>query len=97
MEDKNILIKFTNGDWFEIPLKAIAEHRANFYHLNSEPNHENWQGEVDYILDTAFEGLHWLQNNMEWEDIYPLGIFINAEFFDYSKGMVDAGFEVLKK
>jgi len=97
-----ILIKFTNGDWFEVSVKAIAEKRAEYYSEDPDtgvfdPNSSEYHSEVQYVVENPLEALDWLQNNMDWEDIEELGEFVNAEPFDHAEGFFDAGFEVLKK
>jgi hypothetical protein len=99
MNEKTILIKFPNSDWFEVPLAAIAKHRANYYSNSDdfEEGSKEWQDEIDYVMKSPYEGLDWVQNNMDWDEIEELGEFVNAEPYDYSDGFLDAEFEILNK
>jgi hypothetical protein len=98
--EKTILIKFSNGHWFEVPLMAVAKHRANDYAMDGGfiDGSNEWQDEIDLVMNDPFEGLDWIQNNMEWEDVVDIGEFVNTEDpYNYSEGFFDADFEVLKK
>jgi len=99
MSEKTILIKFANSDWFEVPVKAIAEHRADYYTEvdGFEKDSDEYDDEVNLLLTDPDEALDWVQNNMNWEDIEGLGEFVNASPFDYADGFLEADFEILKK
>lgn len=67
---KKILAKTPNGDHY-IDLRFVAENRADYYATidNVERGSEEWQSEVDYVMEDDYEGIDWLLNNMDWEDV----------------------------
>ena len=70
-------IKFPTPDgWYKVELMYIAENRADYYENDSES--EAWGSEVDFIMDDDFEGIDWLLNNMDFEDIEDYAIKINS-------------------
>ena len=59
-----------NGQ-FQIPLKLVAENRADYYSVEVDGNEkgsQEWQEEVDWVMEDDFEGIDWLLNNTNWED-----------------------------
>jgi len=59
-----------NGQ-FQIPLKLVAENRADYYAVEVDGNEkgsQEWQEEVDWVMKDDFEGIDWLINNTNWED-----------------------------
>ena len=50
---------------FTIPLKLVAEHRANEY---AKFPTEEWNNEVNYVMKDDFEGIDWLINNSDFGD-----------------------------
>jgi hypothetical protein len=67
---KVIRVKTPKGV-YGIPLKLIAEDRANYYAIEVDRNEhgsEEWKQEVDFIMEDDFEGIDWLINNFDWED-----------------------------
>ena len=65
---KVIIINTPDGE-YTLPLKLVAEHRANEY---SDTLHSlQWADEVQYTMGDDFEGIDWLLNSTdyeEWED-----------------------------
>lgn len=59
-----------NGQ-FQIPLRLVAENRADYYAVEVDGNEkgsQEWQEEVDWVMKDDFEGIDWLLNNTNWED-----------------------------
>lgn len=59
-----------NGQ-FQIPLKLVAENRADYYAVEVDGNEkgsQEWQEEVNWVMKDDFEGIDWLLNNTNWED-----------------------------
>jgi hypothetical protein len=96
---KTILIKFSNGDWFEADLLEIAKHRADYYSSIEEFNHDSkkYQEEVDVVMKYHEEGLDWVQNNMEWNEVKHMGDFVNRDIYDHEDEFYNATLEVLVK
>lgn len=53
-----------------IPLKAVAENRADYYVEvdGYEKDSQEYQEEVDYVMNDSYEGINWLLNNSDWKD-----------------------------
>lgn len=47
---------------YNLPLRFVAEHRAEHY------KEEDYDEEVEYVMGDHYEGIDWLQNNMDYED-----------------------------
>ena len=59
-----------NGQ-FQIPLKLVAENRADYYSVEVDGNEkgsQEWQEEVDWVMENDFEGIDWLLNSTNWKD-----------------------------
>lgn len=65
MEKQKFIKTPTPKGVFIIPLKAVAENRASEYEMRGS---EDWNEEVEYVMDDSFEGIDWLLNNTEYED-----------------------------
>lgn len=66
---------------FEIPLIKVAENRAQYYadeeHFDFDS--EEWQDEIDLVMEDDFEGIDWLINNSNFEDWEGIAVKINDE------------------
>lgn len=54
-----------------IPLKEVAEQRADYYACEVdglEKGSIEWQEEVDWVMKDSFEGIDWLINNTNFAD-----------------------------
>jgi len=78
---KYIKLSMENGEIYGIALKYIAKHRANYY---ESPLTEAWKKEVDYVMTDSYEGIDWLQNNMNWEDIKDIVFTLETPKQDYN-------------
>lgn len=63
----------TNKGKYRIPLKIVAVNRAEYYAGNDgfDKDSQEWQDEIDFVMDSPWEGIDWLMNNMDLEDIKP--------------------------
>jgi hypothetical protein len=67
---KVILCNTPKGQ-YAIPLKLIAEDRANYYSVVVDGNEvglDEFNEEVNFVMEDNFEGIDWLINNFNWED-----------------------------
>ena len=75
---KVIQFKTPDGLYY-IPLKDIAENRAEYYMHNdgfskfSTP----WQDEIDYVMEDGYEGIDWLMGNSNFEDWEDTAVKVN--------------------
>lgn len=58
---KIIELEYDNETW-QLPLRFIAEHRANYY---KNKGNSNYQEEVDFVMEDDYEWIDWLTNNMD--------------------------------
>jgi len=67
---KKILIRTPKGE-YNIDLQFVAEHRADYYSTtdNVQKDGPEWIEEVDWVMKDNFEGIDWLLNNMDFEDV----------------------------
>ena len=55
----------------QMPLRPVAEHRANYYSCEvdeEEKNSKAWNDEVDFLMNDSYEAIDWLINNTDWID-----------------------------
>jgi len=67
---KVILINTPKGQ-YHLPLRYVAEHRANYYACEvdgEQAGSDEWQSEVDWVMDDDYEAIDWLINNTDWVD-----------------------------
>lgn len=60
-----------------IPLRKIAEHRANYYAFQEEEfaqYSQEWNEEVEFVIHSDYEGIDWLMINSDWEDWEDIAI-----------------------
>lgn len=66
---KVIKLTFEDGTNWIIPLKFVAEIRADYYLANKKDfNIKDYNEEIKYIMNSDYEGIDWLQNNMNFKD-----------------------------
>jgi hypothetical protein len=77
---KIIVINKDEGQ-YAIPLEIVAKDRATYLAQADgfEENSEDWQDEIDSVMDDDFEGIDWLLGNMDWADVEFAAIRLNAE------------------
>jgi hypothetical protein len=76
---KVILCNTPKGQ-YAIPLKLIAEDRANYYSVVVDGNEvglDEFNEEVNFVMEDNFEGIDWLINNFDWEDWESVATKIN--------------------
>lgn len=73
---KVIELTFEDGKKWQIPLKFVAEHRANYY---QDKDGSNYDEEVKFVIEDDYEGEDWLKNNMNYEDFKSVLKIIKAE------------------
>jgi hypothetical protein len=95
---KVLRVNMPDGSKWDVPVSAIAQHRAEYY------AHE-FGGDVQESLneDTLplFEADHyevedWAANNMNWSDVERVAVMSAAGEIDYQDGWVNGGKEVVE-
>jgi hypothetical protein len=75
---KIIELTLDNGEIWEIPLEFVARNRAEYYKSKNEEDF-NYQEEIDFIMEDNYEGIDWLQNNMDYEDFKEVIVIKKVE------------------
>lgn len=74
-----VVVFDTPSGQYIVPLYQIAKRRATYY-LEEVPDvntEEDFEDEIDFIMNDDYEGIDWLFNNMNWEDIENISSKIN--------------------
>lgn len=66
MKDKKILLVLETGDQYTVDLLEVAKDRVNYYLNYANTPDFNVEEELDFVLSDDFEGIDWLQNDMNW-------------------------------
>jgi hypothetical protein len=95
--EKILRVKFSNGDEFGIPVRVIAEHRANDYAETDgyEKESNEWEQEVQYAMNDEYEIEDWAANNMNWSELEPFATLLDKSDFDYEDQWGDADKKVI--
>lgn len=99
---KRIEIEMPDGSVWQVPLDAVARHRAAHYVAQGEfPDLETSLREdtAPLFLDEAFEAIDWAANNMDWADVAGVAVQVKAPppadfqegWLNGDKRVVDAG------
>ncbi len=67
---------------YHLPLKLVAEHRADYYAVEKWGNtkdSEEYKEQVDYVMNDSYEGIDWLLNNSDYEDWESETIKVTSE------------------
>ena len=74
-----VMVTFSNGEVWRVPVETIASHRANHFMNVDGVDFETSYDEdtVPLFTSSTFEIIDWFQNNMEWSDVVE-----DAELFD---------------
>ena len=77
------VIEFNTPDGvYQLDLKPVAEHRADYYSLEKrgkEKDSEDYLQEVQWVMEDDFEGIDWLLNNTNYEDWEDVTKKINSD------------------
>ncbi len=81
-DKKKVILCSTDSGQYEIPLRAVAEHRADYYACEVDGHKKgsaDWQKEIDYAVEDSYESIDWLLGNTNWEDWESVAVKINDE------------------
>lgn len=62
---KNITINAPDGQYY-LPVDVVAHDRAIYYSQGSD---EVYDEEFEFTVNSKYETIDWLLNNMDWEDV----------------------------
>jgi hypothetical protein len=75
-----VIICNTPKGQFQIPIRPVAEHRADYYACEVdgyEKGSEKWEEEVQYAINDSYEAIDWILNETDWENWKNIAIKIN--------------------
>ena len=70
-----IIVVNTPEGQFSIPLLKVAEDRANYY--VKDKNCDEYNNEINFIMNDDYEGIDWLLDNTNWEDWKDIATKLN--------------------
>lgn len=84
MDEKYLVVRFSDGTDWRIPASIIARSRAHYYAARDLEKDgidydETYNSEFSFTLGNDFELLDWAAGNMDWSDI--------AEYAERLSGM----------
>lgn len=68
---KYIYLTFEDQSVWRLPLEIVARNKAEYYHeRDSQTTAGNiYEDEYNFVMTDDFEGIDWMQNAMEWDEI----------------------------
>lgn len=72
---KVILAKTPWGE-YHIPLKYIAEKRADYY---APKGSDDWKEEVEHAMTDDYDAIDWLVCDMEWDDVKEIATKVSEK------------------
>lgn len=93
-----LIIKFNNGDVYEVNKRGIAQQRANYYAWEVKgfpPTSKEYLDEVEYGKNHPEELIDWMQNNMDWYEVSTHATLVSSEF-DYESEFMKAEIKLEK-
>jgi len=88
---KQIRIEMEDGSKWDVPLNIVAENKANYYCESIA----EFEREKTLVMNVESEGIDWLQNNMDWDDVKSVAVRVESEIPDYNKMMVNADMKII--
>jgi hypothetical protein len=97
--EKYLRVNMPDGSKWDVPVSAIANHRAEHYKNEFDGD---LQRSLDEDTTPLFEFDHyeiedWASNNMNWSDVERVATLAVTGEIDYEKGWVNGGKEVISK
>lgn len=78
-----------DGSKWDVPVHLIAHDRAKYYGDNSNPE-DSYDDEYAFAIDNEEVLQDWAENNMDWSDVRPQAIKVEAASeVDYDDGWVN--------
>jgi enolase len=62
---------------YDVPLKNVAYHRADYYTDPNDKSSDDYIDEVNLVMLDDYEGIDWLVNNTDWEDWLEVATKVN--------------------
>ena len=67
---------------FDVPLKLVAENRADYYIVEKDgltKESKEYQDEIDWVIKDEDEGVDWILNNSDWVDWENVATKVNDD------------------
>lgn len=97
---RDLLVTFSNGDIFAVPVMLVANDRAQYYFGRGEYTSldESLKEDTTPLFETdEYEIVDWFKNNMDWRNVSKFAIKqTTTTKFNYDAGFSEAKVEVRK-
>lgn len=97
-EIPKLLVTFSDGRTWAVPLSVIAENYAKYYWNKDKEGtlKEAINRTLDLFEGDAWEALEWAQGNMDWKDVEQYAsLYGNEVVANYHKEWINADMEVI--
>ena len=77
-----VIVCNTPRGQYSIPLKSVAENRADYYACEVDGNEkgsEEYNLEVEFAMKDNYEAIDWILNNSNWEDWEDVATKLNEK------------------
>ena len=67
---------------FDVPLKLVAENRADYCIVEKDgltKESKEYQDEIDWVIEDEDEGVDWILNNSDWVDWENVATKVNDD------------------
>lgn len=83
MTYKSIIIQFSNGERYAVPVDIIQENRWHYYAERDDISIEECRIQEAWYMQDDFELIDWVKNNMNWSDLEEHATIVDSPAFDY--------------
>jgi len=94
--DKKYLTKMSNGQTWAVPVRVIAENRAQYYAAKDGVSVEKSLNEDTLPLFESddYEVEDWAQNNLNWDDVKHVAELVESGGFDWDDGWINGDHDI---
>lgn len=88
MIDKKLVVEFSNGEVYEIPVDVIAKNRAEYYYKSTNEFssiEESLQNDTIPLFEDDYEITDWASNNMNWSDVSEYAVKVKTKSISYDE------------
>lgn len=101
ISNKYLRVSMEDGTKWDVPVMAIARHRAENYkdEFGGDVEKSLQEDTLPLFEDSSFEVTDWAANNMNWDDVSSVATLAEASLIpcDYQDGWVNGDKEFVTK
>ena len=97
--DNKYRVTMPDGSTWEVPVRLIAENRAEYYVKEFGGDIENSLkiGTLPLFEEDDYEIANWAKGNMDWSDVKEYAIQVKSlEDPDFQEGWVNGNYEIVE-